>query len=298
MGDCEYGDWFCSPCTEEIFPFSENKEISTPTNKNKDTTEFKTYTDCSSCSKQVKGESMSCSLCFHWVHKKCIGKFSNRRKLHSNKTNNMPETFENMNNFYKNKDWFCFQCSKSIFPFHSLSDEDFLISNNIDTNYQRKNFENLQNKLREINLLSEIDKTGDKEGDFDRFDPDKNLTYNDNCEYTSSMNFKHPENTEIALLNFNIRSIKKNFDKFTRLLTLSNISFDAITLTETWMDSDSCPADYNIEGYPPQLTTRSGLSAGGTYDRVAIEDNFELSTPQLSTPQLSKTGKIDLEGVY
>ena len=29
MGDCEYGDWFCSPCTEEIFPFSENKEVST-----------------------------------------------------------------------------------------------------------------------------------------------------------------------------------------------------------------------------------------------------------------------------
>ena len=87
MGDCEYGDWFCSPCTEEIFPFSEDKEVSTPTNQNKDATKFKTYTDCSSCSKQVKGESMCCSLCFHWVHKKCIGKFSNRRKLHSNKTN-------------------------------------------------------------------------------------------------------------------------------------------------------------------------------------------------------------------
>ena len=266
MGENKYGDWFCSPCTDEIFPFLESLEIDKSFEQNlKNNSEFITHTDCSSCSKQVKGESMCCSLCSHWVHKKCISKFSNRRKLHSKQTNSMPETFENMNNFYKNKDWFCFQCSKSIFPFLSLSDEDFLISSNLDNNDHRKTIENMKNKLREINLLSEINESDSKECDFDKFDPDKNFTYNDNYEYTSSMNFQKPNDTEISILNFNIRSIKKNFDEFTKLLCLSNINFDVITLTETWMDNNSCLEDYTIEGY---------------------------------LPPSPKTGKIDLEGVY
>ena len=89
---------------------------------------------------------MCCQLCFHWVHKKCIGKFSKKGG-----------TFEEMNSFYKNKDWFCFRCSRSIFPFMSLCDEDFLIAcNGLDKRSMNNNLKNIQNKLSEMNFFQKL----------------------------------------------------------------------------------------------------------------------------------------------
>ena len=59
-----YGDWFCLPCLKDMFPLYPTFEDSQI-----ESDEFTTYTDCSSCSQIVKGESMCCSLCSHWVHK-------------------------------------------------------------------------------------------------------------------------------------------------------------------------------------------------------------------------------------
>jgi len=119
---------------------------------------------------------MCCQLCFHWVHKKCIGKFSKKGG-----------TFEEMNSFYKNKDWFCFRCSRSIFPFMSLCDEDFLIAcNGLDKSSMNNNLKNIQNKLSEMNLFSET--TDEENSDIDKFDPDKNFTFEDNCEYVFNTN--------------------------------------------------------------------------------------------------------------
>ena len=59
-----YGDWFCLPCSNSMFPlYPTFEDIHVENN------EFCTFTDCSSCSQTVKGESMCCSLCSHWVHK-------------------------------------------------------------------------------------------------------------------------------------------------------------------------------------------------------------------------------------
>ena len=118
IGEESYGDWYCPPCKSNIFPFQTNGTLDKSTIQL--TNEFKTYTDCSSCNKQVKGQSLCCGLCNHWVDKKCIGKFSNSRK----RLGNMTE-FEYMNDFYKNKDWFCPNCTGSIFPFCTLGEEDF-----------------------------------------------------------------------------------------------------------------------------------------------------------------------------
>ena len=123
MGENYYGDWFCPPCSSSIFPFSMPIETKSTHEVN---IEFQTYLDCSSCSKPVKGESMCCGICQHWVHNKYIGNFSSKRII-KNKNSIIVDSFENMNDFYKDRDWFCYECSRSIFPCFSLSDEDFLI---------------------------------------------------------------------------------------------------------------------------------------------------------------------------
>mgnify|MGYP000330157765 FL=1 len=55
-----------------------------------------------------------------------------------------------------------------------------------------------------------------------------------------------------------------NFEKFTDLICNSNTKFDVITLTETWMDDDSCLDDYLITGYhPPIAQNRKDIYGGG-----------------------------------
>ena len=105
IGDSSYGDWFCPPCSQSIFPYIESEEKL----KTIESTEFITYNDCGTCFKKVQGDSICCGICKHWVHRKCIDKFPKNRKLKT-------ETFENVNNFYKDRDWFCFECSRPIFP--------------------------------------------------------------------------------------------------------------------------------------------------------------------------------------
>ena len=50
----------------------------------------------------------------------------------------------------------------------------------------KNNLKNIQNKLSEMNLFSET--TDDENSDIDKFDPDKNFTFEDNCEYVFNTN--------------------------------------------------------------------------------------------------------------
>ena len=178
-----------------------------------------------------------------------------------------------MNEFYKNRDWFCFECSKSIFPFMSLCEEDFSICcSKLNDSHNRKGID-IQT-FSEKNIFYEINKTDDKPGDLDRFDPDKNCIFEDTCEYVTNISSNRPQQSEISIINFNIRSIKENFKHFTDLLSNSNTTFDVITLTETWMDNDSCPDDYTLTGYhPPIIQNREGRPRGGVL--IYLKESFE-----------------------
>ena len=84
-----------------------------------------------------------------------------------------------------------------------------------------------------MNLFSET--TDEENSDIDKFDPDKNFVFEDNCEYVFNTNTNISNESEISIINFNIRSIRMNFEKFTDLICNSNTKFDVITLTETWI---------------------------------------------------------------
>ena len=55
-------------------------------------------------------------------------------------------------------------------------------------------------------------------------------------------------NTDLLLLNFNIRSIGASFDTFNYFTNLLNKRFDILTFSESWLN-DNNKNLYNIEGY-------------------------------------------------
>ena len=109
-------NWYCKGCNFKIFPncLLNNNPKAMKTNKFMLKCDFITFNDCSVCSKKVTGnESLSCSTCNHWVHKKCIGEFNNRAE------------FQNFLHHYSSKPWDCPTCTSKMLPFTFLDNDDF-----------------------------------------------------------------------------------------------------------------------------------------------------------------------------
>ena len=84
---------------------------------------------------------------------------------------------------------------------------------------------------------------------FNNIYPD--LNGNQSSEYyefnkLSSIN-KFKSNTDLLLLNFNIRSIGANFDTFNCFTKLLNKKFDILSFSESWLN-DNNKNLYTIEG--------------------------------------------------
>ena len=126
-----------------------------------------------------------------------------------------------------------------------------------------------------MNFFSGVNDSEDKESDFDKFDPDKNFTFEDNCEYVYNTNSNTSKESEISVINFNIRSIQQNFKKFTDLISNSNTNFDVIALTETWLSDDSCLEDYTITGYHPPIVQNRKDGSGGGGVVIYLRETFE-----------------------
>ena len=223
--------------------------------------EYKTYLDCSICTKHVKGESLCCSLCKHWAHRKCIGKFPRSRK------NRAIDSFESMNEFYRDQDWFCLACLKSIFPFISLADDEFHIACLETFRCINPNMKDTCKALINLNVLNQGDnvKFDEESLHIEGIDLTKNSTVIEDSEYLFDFcDLKIVQEPEISVMNFNIRSIKGNFEQFTNILSNSKIVFDVITLTETWLDNSCNLEDFAIEGYmPPIVQNRPNRVRGG-----------------------------------
>ena len=57
--------------------------------------------------------------------------------------------------------------------------------------------------------------------------------------------------THFSLLHVNVRSLSKNYDDLSALLSiLPNFNFQIIGVTETWLHSDSPPI-FNLDNYDP-----------------------------------------------
>ena len=54
--------------------------------------------------------------------------------------------------------------------------------------------------------------------------------------------------TELSFIHFNARSLSSNFKYISNFLTELNITFDLITISETWSNTHNVD-DYHLKGY-------------------------------------------------
>ena len=70
----------------------------------------------------------------------------------------------------------------------------------------------------------------------------------------------------LSILHLNIRSMRQNFEKFKEFLSIINYTFDVISLSETWHDSE-CPlelkSNYSLANYKLISQPRGSNKKGG-----------------------------------
>ena len=142
--------------------------------------EYKTHNDCSVCLKKVTGhETLSCSSCNHWLHKKCIGNFKNRIE------------YQNFLQYYSTRQWECPICMAEKLPFTLLEDREFyllLLDLYEQPSYINKNnFKEVYMKLKKDDFFEVPNNYGYSNDKYlDDIDPDINFHVNDTCNYTIS----------------------------------------------------------------------------------------------------------------
>ena len=260
-------DWFCLNCNMKIYPNLLLNDITKPNFTKKHHAdifqEFITYDDCSVCCKKVSGnETLSCSTCRHWVHKNCIGKFKNRID------------YQNFLQYYSTKQWDCPACLAKMLPFIFVDNNDFLMLL-LDifskaTFLNKDNFQEVYNNLNSNDFFSiDSDSNNDSDSTQDKhlnnIDPDINYTNNDTCNYIINTEHISVKSTdELIIMNFNIRSIKKNFSNFEQLLCGFTHKIHIICLTESWLGELDNIEDFKLDGYhTPYFQNRPNDLFGG-----------------------------------
>ena len=106
----------------------------------------------------------------------------------------------------------------------------------------------------------------------DELDPDQNFyqTYTNpnskSCKYyypdrINPKILKIPENS-LAMLHLNIRSLPKNMRQLQNLLDTTDITFQTISITETWLKDHNVDT-YSIKGYQHEYLLRQQKPGGG-----------------------------------
>ena len=111
----------------------------------------------------------------------------------------------------------------------------------------------------------------------------------------------------LSVINFNIRSFKKNSDEFLGFLAACNYSFDILILTETWARCETHSL-HHLQGYNSIHNYRDGKKGGGVsiYVRESIRcepiDAFNISTENIECVGVkvyhNPSDSISFLGVY
>ena len=204
--------------------------------------------------KKVTGtETLSCTSCKHWVHKKCIGQFKDRSE------------YQTFLKYYFSKEWECTTCCSKQLPFIFMDNNEFILLL-LDiyakpTYLNRDNFQKVYHNLNNKEFFNITDTDTDNHRNdkyLNNIDPDINYDCNDTCDYTLNIDNIINCKNELTIMNFNICNIKKNFANFEHLLSGFNCKLHIICLTESWLGDNDNILDINLDGYhPPYYQNRS-----------------------------------------
>lgn len=84
------------------------------------------------------------------------------------------------------------------------------------------------------------------------------------CEYYTEeeLNTFGRLNSGLSVIHFNSRSLKANFEYIVDVLHNSKITFNIITISESWMNADKYD-EYKIKGYEFLHVDRTNKRGGG-----------------------------------
>lgn len=215
---------------------------------------------CPKCKKNVKSQLVTCGLCKLNYHLNCSPVSKPNSKLWVS--------------------WTCENCI-TLFPFSDQEDvTSCLPPNNISNIIS---FENMIFNPFDLDIATKTNLSD--------VDPDANSIQGlkEPCRYYNENQFEHlikrlPSDQILSAFHLNIRSLPKNYDHLSQLLSSMNHNFSIIALTETWLSEDTINL-YELPLYNSLHLTRKHKSGGGVvlyirndYDYVQRADlsvNFQ-----------------------
>ena len=218
--------------------------------------------NCSVCYKFVRS-GIFCNICNTWVHPKCNQLNYKDFKLFQ-KTN-------------PDESWTCIKCNSEIFPFNNKSYSNFVPS-------QNNNIDNLKSFFNELNSLDNTLSSTDE--DFPVV----------NCKYYETEEFKNlfSKTKSFSAFHLNISSLSKHFDELNTLLSLLEIKFSVIGITETKFSKNISPSiNFSLPNYSVEHTPAES-SAGGALLYIADYLSYKLRKDLTNNLYKSK----ELESIF
>ena len=169
--------------------------------------------------------------------------------------------------------WSCQACLCVMMPYSCINDDQLcILHSDINENIYEK--WSLCENLNSINL--EINNNHDDIS----FKADENLNNvnsNIECNYYLddhlNASFSTTQiNSGLSIIHFNCRSLHAHFHELCTFIENTEIKFDVIAVTETWLKPNECDSLFNISGYDLYTKSRTIKSGGG----VAIYVNNNL----------------------
>ena len=195
---------------------------------------------CRICSKKVGHlhKSVQCDLCDQWSHIKCDG-IDNK-------------TYEALKKSSDYESYFCKICKEETFAFQKLSDDEFFTS--IVKNIELKDDLNL--RISPISALKTL--FSDLSGH------NKDEPSPINCDYYDlSIPIPSSSNCNLSIFHLNLASLSLHKDELVTSLSLLEIEFDMIALTETRIRAGIDPTyELSLKGYNHYQTPTESVKGG------------------------------------
>ena len=174
----------------------------------------------------------------------------------------------------------CKKCLDEIFPFSELTDNEFQLLNKygISCFADEDSQINLLSPTQTAHLksINEIIRKSSTEDDEEDVVPSLNCNYFNIEEF---LKLKIKESTSFSIFHLNIHSIQKHIEELRIMLSMLELNFDAIAITESKLLKDTEPiVDISIDGYHYPIGTNTEATKGGVLLYIKDSLNFKPRT--------------------
>ena len=177
--------------------------------------------------------------------------------------------------------WLCHFCLTTTFPFNNTEEDLEFIGTIVDLS-PRDTLKYISDKLFipfELNDQGHYSNLCDIDPDLNFYNALNQLTSKCNyyleSSFNSVINKASGTNDLFSLCHLNIRSLKKNNASLDAYLSLLDIKFTAIGITETWLQDSDCDL-YGFQGYHFVERHRAEQRGGGVVICIAEQLVFSV----------------------